>query len=354
MFQSSMLSNFYVRVAVATAVFIGWHEVAVNAQSDQIFNLKGTPISGTVSSMTPDEVVMTVGGSDRKFPITEIKRLTFGDDPTELRRARDSVANGQLEAALEDLKKIDPDNLRREYVKQDYDFYKAFCHGKLALLGGAEKPAAVTQLRAFMTATKGTNYHAYEAAELLGDLAMSLESYDNALKFYAFLGRSSIPDNQLRAATLEGRALLAQNKPTEALQKFEGVISHITDDPAANRQKLFAAIGKAVCLAETGAGDEGLKLVEEIIAQNDSQDTQLFARAYNALGICHLKAKRPKDALLAFLHVDLLFSDQDDAHAEALYHLAKLWTDLNNLDRSIKARGTLTSRYAGSSWAKKQ
>ena len=97
--------------------------------------------------------------------------------------------------------------------------------------------------------------------------------------------------------------------------------------------------------------DEGVALLQDIINKNDPQDAPLFARTYNALGRCYLKLNKPKDALLAFLHTDVLFSGDAEAHAEALYHLSKLWSDMNKSDRAVAARTTLRERYAGSIWA---
>ena len=77
----------------------------------------------------------------------------------------------------------------------------------------------------------------------------------------------------------------------------------------------------------------------------------LFARAYNALGRCYMKQNKPKDAVLALLHTDVLFYADADAHAEALYYLSKLWSDINKSDRAVAARSTLRERYAGSIWA---
>jgi tetratricopeptide (TPR) repeat protein len=103
--------------------------------------------------------------------------------------------------------------------------------------------------------------------------------------------------------------------------------------------------------AETGKAEEGLALLQDLINKNDPQDVPLFARTYNALGKCHQKLNKPKDAVLAYLHTDVLFYTDADAHAEALYNLSKLWGDVNKQDRAVAARATLKERYAGTVWA---
>ena len=114
----------------------------------------------------------------------------------------------------------------------------------------------------------------------------------------------------------------------------------------------MAGVGLAVCLAETGKADEGRQTLLKILEIAGPRDIELNAKAYNALGQCYLQQKNNKQALLAFLHTDLLYSGQRDAHAEALYHLTKLWGQLEKSDRARQARNTLKSSYAGSRWAK--
>src|SRR5687768_9051282 len=158
----------------------------------------------------------------------------------------------------------------------------------------------------------------------------------------------------MRANNAVARSLVGQKDFANALQKFDAVLASELTTPEAAQQKLFASIGKAVCLAETNKPDEGITLIEDIIAKNDAQDAELFAKAYNALGNCYLKANRPKDALQAFLHTDILFYADAESHAEALYRLSKLWNDVNKSDRAVAARNTLRERYAGSVWAQQE
>ena len=117
----------------------------------------------------------------------------------------------------------------------------------------------------------------------------------------------------------------------------------------------MAKAGKASCLAGTGSPAEGITIAEKLITENSPENNaELFGRTYNALGACYLKAGKPKDALMAYLHVDVLFYSDSEVHAEALYNLSKLWLSLKKQDRADNARNLLTDRYAGSVWAKTQ
>ena len=49
-----------------------------------------------------------------------------------------------------------------------------------------------------------------------------------------------------------------------------------------------------------------------------AEDVPAQAAAYNTLGDCLRAANRPKDALLAYLHTDLLYSKDKEEHPRAL------------------------------------
>ena len=72
-------------------------------------------------------------------------------------------------------------------------------------------------------------------------------------------------------------------------------------------------------------------MIEQMIQDTDPEQKELQARAYNALGNCYEQAGRTKDALLAFLHVDVLYGTVPDAHAEALSHLIPLWESVGQV-----------------------
>ena len=117
------------------------------------------------------------------------------------------------------------------------------------------------------------------------------------------------------------------------------------NDAAAKEQKLSASLGKAVSLAETDQLDEAVGMIEQMILDTDPEQKELQARAYNALGDSYQRAGRTKDALLAYLHVDVLYSTVPDAHAEAFSHLATLWDAVGQSARAREAQATLDQQY---------
>jgi tetratricopeptide (TPR) repeat protein len=302
--------------------------------------------------MTRYEVTLDKGATG-SVPIAanEIRSIVFEGEPAELTQARVNAGNGAFAKAHALLAKIAADQVKRDFVKQDVEFYKAYCASRLALSGEGEITDAGKQLNLFVR-NYPDNFHFLEASEMMGDLLMASGRFDFAEKQYAELAKAPWPVFKMKAAVSLGRSLQAQGKHAEAIQQFDAALSIIDDGPDAQNQKLSATLGKAVSLAETSKGDDAVKIIQKVIQDADPQQKELHARAYNALGNCYEKSKRTKDALFAFLRVDVVYSNVPEAHAEALSHLVTLWKAVGNEEQSREARETLLQRHGNSKWAK--
>jgi tetratricopeptide (TPR) repeat protein len=157
----------------------------------------------------------------------------------------------------------------------------------------------------------------------------------------------------MRAGVAAGRALLAQGKINEAQSAFDRVVATEAEGDLAQSQRLAARLGKASAQVASKRPDEAIKMVDDILKTADAEDVNLMARAYNVLGTAHRQAGRTKEALLAFLHVDLLYPSQPDTHAEALFNLSELWEEMHKSERANAARKTLEETYKDSPWANK-
>lgn len=330
-----------------------------SAQQDQVFRKGMGAERGVVTEMSKTEVTLSAAGAKRSFPANEIQRIVYEGEPNDLSTARNTIlSSANYKSALQDLKKIDLKKVqeRQDVVKQEVDFYTAYCLGQQSLTEGGDKAAAEAALRQFCVDHK-ESYHFFPAAELAGDVAAAAGKFAEAAVAYGVVVKAPWDDTRVRNTVSVGRMLAAQGKFPEALEKYDAVAKDVSNaQTAAYKQQ--AVVGRAVCLAETGKPDEAIALITDdktgVIATNDPKETQLMARAYNALGTAYSKAGKKKDAILAFLHTDLLYFQDPDAHAEALYNLANLFQDTNKPDRSIEARNTLKQRYVGSVWEAKR
>lgn len=340
------------RKCFLAAALLPLFTAATFAQSfDVVVLQEGSPKRGNIVETNKDYIGLEVTGVTSQIEVVNVKRVVFATAPSQLSSAQTSIAAGQLEDALEKLQQVDLGDVQSNIVAEEVKYYIAYCASKLALAGGGDKNTAAQLMGAFAKNT-GT-YHYYEANEIMGELAVSSGRPDAAANFFRKVGEAPWPDYKMKAAVLEGQALIAQEEYRDAYTKFQQVLDSSMNTPVATRMKEFATLGKAKCMAAAMKPEEGVKLAQQIIANGDSRDGELFARAYNALGFCHVMAKQPKDALLAYLHVDLMFYQDPSQHAEALYHLISLWKEVNETERALKARTLLKQRYPGSIWSSK-
>ena len=319
---------------------------------DRIFPIQGAAASGSIQEMTKDKVVMQVRGNNQNFPSNTIAWIVFEGDPSSFSRAKEFVSKGQFEEAMVEFRKLDPASLKSDNSKKELDFYRPYTAGKLALLGKSNAKEAYDGLLAFVGANKDS-HHFYECADLLGELAAQLGLFDKAAVYFGALSRSPFKEMAIRSRYLEAKALMAQNKFAEAKKACAEVINGAATDPAALRTQKLAAVLSARCDSGEGKGEAALASLQKLIQDNDSSDGELFSKIYNAQGECLVKLNRNEEAAIAFLHTDLLFANQAEGHAEALYYLSQIWTKLGEVQRAAEAKEKLTTSYAGTPWAKK-
>jgi tetratricopeptide (TPR) repeat protein len=341
--------------AIVLAAAVALAAVSTGRAVDRVETTgKEKPVLGKIVSITPQQVeveLLSSGGATRQIPANEIKNVMFEDEPRALLYARKNIADGEYDKAMDDLQKITPAEIgHRDNVVTEVEFFKAYCATELALSGNGDITEATNQMLAFVKAHDGS-YHYLHACELIGNLLVAKGSYSQAEPYYRKLAAAPWPDYKMRAAIAMGRALLAQGKAAEAAKAFDEVIASDAGGELAEAQRLAAQVGKARTMAAGNQVDAAIRSLEKIIADADADNEELHALAYNALGTALRKAQKPQHALLAFLHVDLLYNSNPEAHAEALANLEQLFTELHKPEHAKRIRATLDQRYKNSRWA---
>ena len=310
--------------------------------------------SGKISKMTALSVTLTKSGVESKKPVEEILNITFAGEPDNLTPAKRDADAGRYSRALEKLNRIDREAVDRQVISQEIDFLTTYCNAELALSGQGTIEAAEKQVSKFLS-SNSKSYRVPAAIELLGNLMMAKQDYASARIQFAKLGKAPTPYFKARSAILTGRSLQAEGKYEEAAAAFSDALKAAEGNTAAHSQVLEATLGRAVSQAALGEVDQSTatvkKIIAEAITEQENENAELLAQAYNALGDCYLQAKQKKAANQAFLHVDLLFSSAATEHAKALYELAKLWEELGQSARARDAKQRLQENYPGSRWA---
>jgi tetratricopeptide (TPR) repeat protein len=321
---------------------------------DRIVPIKGAAAIGKIGEIQRDQVTINVRGKDQPpYKTNEISKIVFDDEPSNLDRARDFISGGQFNLAEAELNKIDVSKINDPRIANDVQFYKGYAAARLSLSGMGDPKAAAATLVAFAKAAPDS-HHAYKAAELLGDLAMALNRPEMATKYYGELSAAPFPELKALAVYKQGEVKLSENDSPAARALFQRLTEVNATDAETTRLKNLGEVGLAICDARDGKSQEALTKLQELVKKHDSSDQVLFARIYNAMGMCYQALGQTQQALLAYLRTDLLFSSSPDLHAEALYQLTKLWPDVGQPQRSTEARQRLTSRYPSSPWNNKK
>jgi tetratricopeptide (TPR) repeat protein len=325
--------------------------VAPSSRADEVRTHDGDRHTGTIKSITPTAV--TFGGSvrDTVVPVNEIAAVVFTQEPRGLAEARAAYEAGRYTDVFTSLNEIKPEQLRREEVKTEIEFYRAMAAARLAGFGAVDQKTATAagkDLIKFLGDHKDS-HHFYEVNEALGDLLAALKNA-SAFRYYEVFASAPWPDYQVRAHLLKGRAEQMHGNHPAAIEHYNLALATPASGRPAELQMQFARIGKATSFIETGKLDEARQLLSEVIAKAAEGDREVFARAYNALAGAHRKAGATTDALLEYLKVELLYNTVPEAHAEALYYLSQLWPQARHPDRAKAAAATLQDRYPTSRW----
>ena len=117
-----------------------------SAQLDRVYDKSGDNVSGTVTQVSKQGVVLKRGGSTQEFVSGDILKILHEGDPSALTKGREFALDGQYDQALDELKTINFDSLPREVIKADAAFYLVFCEANLALAGKGSKEDAARKL----------------------------------------------------------------------------------------------------------------------------------------------------------------------------------------------------------------
>jgi tetratricopeptide (TPR) repeat protein len=317
---------------------------------DSVKKLSGPTVSGTIKAVTKNDVdIEKTAGGVEKVPVTDVDYVRYDGEPVQLAGVRAQTNNGSYDTALKQLAGIAPATVTKPETQQEVQFYKAYCTARLALAGNGDVAAAGKGLTDWL-GKNPNSYHFYPATELVGDLLVKAGNFEPATTYYAQLEQAAAPELKMRSSLGIGRSLLAQKKFPEAQAAFDKVLTlaSTAKGAQADQQRFAATLGKASCVGETGSPDDAIKSIEDVIKGVNPENADLMAQAYVTLGKVYLKKPdAKKQALLAFLHVDTLYSANAAAHAEALRQLDPLWRDLGKPERALQAVELLRQKYAG-------
>jgi tetratricopeptide (TPR) repeat protein len=338
---------------LATAVLLGFCGVQARALDTITRKNSERPIAGEITGTSKTEITIKSGlrKTEQKVPANSIDRIRFDKEPPKLNLGRNHEAAGRYAQALEDYHEALEGN-PSTFLKTDLEFMIARATARMALAGPSKLDEAVKVLDGFLKA-HSDSFRYYPALSLLGEVYLAQDDFASAQAAFGKLEQAPWNETKMAAKTASARLLLKQNKIAEARAAFEAVIALPAGTPAENVRRYVAMLGKAVCLQRENQHQQAVKELEEITNKAPVNESRLQAEAYVRQGDSYRLLRQTKAAILAYLHVDLLFSKESALHAESLFWLSQLQTAAGHPDRADEASAKLELRYPNSQWAKK-
>jgi tetratricopeptide (TPR) repeat protein len=304
----------------------------------------GGRVRGQVESESPTEVVVRLGTSTTSVPTGQIASIRYDGQTAALQLAETREAAGQFAEAAELFKKAAGESADKPLILQMALYREAAVLAELALVEPARLKDARDKLARFVQ-TYPTCRHIQPAREALARIQLTMGDFKGAETTIAELAK--LPSAKDRAAVLRAKVLAKQDRHDEAISEIDRLLASLPDRSTAQRE---ARLAKAESLVGLKKFPEAEALVQQVIQAAPPEDVATQSAAYNALGDCLRASNRPKDALLAYLHTDLLFSKDRQEHPRALFQIAKLFRQLKQDGRADEYTQRLRLEYPRSQW----
>lgn len=325
------------------------------AAIDNVTRKREKNLTGEVSAVSKTEVsvkVKTPKEDTIKVAANDVESIAWTGEPPEFNLARGDEKGGRFARAIEGYtKSLAANKASNPLVKTDLEYVIARTTAKIALSDASKIDEAIKKLEDFRS-KNGEHYRYYEAVGFLGQLYMAKKDFIKAQTAFDQLGKAPWKETQMASRINSGKLAQADNKTEDALKAFDEVIAMKAEGPQEESQRQEAMLGKSRILVVQKSYDEALKLLDEVIAKAAAEDAKVQAEAYIRQGDCLREQGKDNDALLAYLHVDVLFPSEKLLHAEALFHLSRLWEKVGQKGRATETRERLETEFPNSDWTK--
>ncbi len=322
-------------------------------------------LEGELVDMTADELTFNVDRNkypdapeDGVIPAERALWIMLDGAPINLDAARVEIEIGAYEDALQRLNalkesEIDPD--RKPRVAQEVEWYKAYATLQLALADAQEINVGGKATAEFIK-EHSDHYRYYAAIAMLGDAYLHM----------AQSGQGDRAANLKRAASSYGKLTNAKSTITSARGKLGQARVALEANELADAEPLFKELAENEALSEElnglevvvqaklglarvytlgGRFAEARALLDATLAATPNSATLQQAQVYNAIGDARVAEDCPEEAIIAYLHVDLLYPSARRERVKALKALVALWRQVGRDDRATETAERLKTRF---------
>lgn len=325
-----------------------------------IINRKGTErrVSGEITEMTRAEVTVTpLVGAAVIVPVSDISSIEFDSKPKELNVTEGLIINNQFADAREQYQAALDQSKAGSFIRQEIEFLIA----RSFALEGMEDPskleAAISAMETFLATHR--NFYRYDEALVMQAKLLSQSAQPERVEaLFPLLISSPFKASQLQADLIKAETLIRQQQYQPALTALDQLLTATNGNAELADVHRSALASKIVALAKLERPQQALELLTQALASLDDSQPDVLARLYVQKGEMQELSGNVDDAILSYLMVDLVLASQmgkkdSTLHAQALYHLSRLWPLAGHPERGTQAASTLQSTYPSSSWTKK-
>jgi tetratricopeptide (TPR) repeat protein len=323
--------------------------LAATARADEVVLVPGATVTapggrvrGTIAGETPNEVkIRPAVGNEVTIPVDQVASVRYDNQPQAMTLAQLREAGGHLPEAADLYQKAVAEAGARPSLAQEAQFGRARVLARIAQ--GGDPKALDGALSALNTFTKAfpSARQIGPALELLARLSLQTGDFDAADRHLTQL-ETKAPWAKDRAAVLKAKVLGRRGQYDRAVKALDGMLASAPEGSPKWRE---ATLARAEALTGLQQYDPAQAAVRAVIQAADPEDAPTQALAHNTLGDCLRAAGKPKDALLAYLHTDILYPQDQEQHARALAQIAGLWRTLKQDDRADEVVERLREEY---------
>ena len=337
------------RAVLPLALVISWLAAATVQAEDTVITRDGKRVRGSIVSESRTEVVLRErGGTTHRFPVDQVERVQYdGPAGVALTQAFFAERAGRFEQALKRYEEVLQQTSSGSPPHLAARFGRVRILAKQALLDPTKAPEAIRALEQFVSRHSASR-HYYPALELLARLQLAVGDQAAARNTLQQLEQSPLAGFRVLALVESARLQAARGEAAQAEQSLRNLLEEKLPDVAQWQVRLALA----EVLAAAGKFDEAEREARAVIDAVPADDAAMNTQAFLTLGRVYERAKKPIDAILAYLYIDLNYPNAGQARAEALARLAQLWHEVGRPDRARQAREQLVQDYPNSRWAR--
>ncbi len=330
-------------IACSLAAAVQGDEVVLIPNST-VKEASGSRVRGAVQSESTTEVVVKLGATTTKVPTDQIVSIRYDGQPPDMALAETSENQGALAKSIDLYKKAAGEASGKPFIEQLAAFKAASLTAELAMTEPSKMNDAISLLNDFVK-NHPESRHIASATESLARLQLSKSDYAGVESSLTTL--SKLPGGADRAAVYRARILAKKGDHAGAIAELDRLIKAGPDGSVRQREAKLARAESLVALKKYADAETE---VRSVIKALPPEDYTAMASAYNTLGDSLRAAGRPKDALVAYLHTDLLYAKDKEQHPRALAQIVPLWRELKRDDRADETLARLKQEYPQSPW----